>query len=256
MARKSSSSQIKLGLYGSTGKMGHAVRELIKKNAAFENQFHLYLEVSSQPSLDFDLSYTTLAQISDEILKQVDVWIDFSQPDGLIKLLLTVSRFGTPVVSGTTGLSQKQNQTLQLSSKKIPLFWASNMSAGLWAFRQAIKSLEKISNFDFVIEEIHHTHKKDNPSGTAMTLHQDLEKIAQKKIKMPTGHRLGGVFGVHTVMAASPSEILKFEHTAMNRTVFAEGAIKAAMWIVNQRSGLYSMDDLMLSQVQKPRRKK
>jgi 4-hydroxy-tetrahydrodipicolinate reductase len=101
-----------------------------------------------------------------------------------------------------------------------------------------------IKDFDFKVEEIHHTQKKDNPSGTAKTLHSDLEKIVNKKVTLPRGLRVGHVFGIHKVTASSKSEKITFEHTALNREVFAEGALKAARWIVNKKYGYYSMDSL------------
>jgi 4-hydroxy-tetrahydrodipicolinate reductase len=131
-----------------------------------------------------------------------------------------------------------------MQGKKRPIFWASNMSPGLWAFRQAMKGLQSIASFDFAIEEVHHTQKKDKPSGTAKTLHADLEKITGKKIETPTSFRLGGVFGVHTIYAASSNEVITMQHQALNRTVFAQGALLASHWLVQKPAGYYSMDDL------------
>lgn len=233
--------KIKLGLFGSTGKMGVAIRQLLKN----DRDFSPLVEVCSQPTGDFEESFSDLKKIPAATLKQVDVWIDFSRPEGLIDLLLFVQQTKKPLISGTTGFEGNQFAKVEAASKKNPVFWASNMSVGLWTVRQAIKALSTISHFDFALEEIHHTQKKDNPSGTAVTLHKDLEKAVGKKIPPAVGHRLGGVFGIHTITAASQSEMIKLEHNALNRTVFAEGALKAAKWIVKQPAGLYSMDDLM-----------
>lgn len=237
--------KIKLGLFGSTGKMGVAIRQLITANS----EFSAYVEVCSQPTGDFDHSFSSVKKIAPKILKDIDVWIDFSRPEGLLELLPVVQQSKTPLISGTTGFEKNQFSRVEAASKKSAIFWASNMSVGLWTVRQAIKTLSTISHFDFALEEIHHTQKKDNPSGTAVTLHKDLEKAVGKKIAPAVGHRLGGVFGIHTITAASQSEMIKLEHNALNRTVFAEGAIKAAQWIVKQPSGLYSMDDLMTATV-------
>lgn len=233
--------KIKLGLFGSCGKMGAAIRQLVKTH----KEFTPLVEIASEATGDFDESFTSLKKVPAKILKQVDVWIDFSRPEGLMELLPVVQQNKTALVSGSTGFEGKQFSNVEAVSKKTPLFWASNMSVGLWTVRQAIKTLSTISHFDFALEEIHHTQKKDNPSGTAVTLHKDLEKAVGKKIAPAVGHRLGGVFGIHTITAASQSELIKLEHNALNRTVFAEGALKAALWIVKQPAGLYSMDDLM-----------
>ena len=233
--------KIKLGLLGSTGKMGVAIRTLLRN----DSDLSAFVEVCSKPTGVFDSSYANVKKIPAATLKQVDVWIDFSRPEGLMDLLPILQQTKKPLISGTTGFEGNQFSKVEAASKKTAVFWASNMSVGLWTLRQAIKALSTISHFDFALEEIHHTQKKDNPSGTAVTLHKDLEKAVGKKIAPAVGHRIGGVFGIHTITAASQSEMIKLEHNALNRTVFAEGALKAAKWIVKQPAGLYSMDDLM-----------
>lgn len=232
--------KIKLGLLGSSGKMGLAIRNLLKQNSAIS----CYLEICSKPTGDFDFSFSKLSKAAAQ-LKNVDVWIDFSRPEALQELLPIVQKLKTPLISGTTGFEKSEFKNVETTAKKSAVFWASNMSVGLWTVRQALKALHPIAHFDFAIEEIHHTQKKDNPSGTAVTLHKDLEAALGKKINPAVGYRLGGIFGIHTITAASQSEMIKIEHNALNRSVFAEGAIKAALWIVKQKPGLYSMDDLM-----------
>jgi len=239
------SEKINLGLFGSQGKMGVAIRQLLKLNP----EINPFIEITQKPTEEFTLTYKSVYEVNLETLKSVDVWIDFSRPEGLDDLMAVLSKTKSALVSGTTGLSDKQKNNLQKLSQKRPVFWASNMSVGLWTVRQALKSLGSIAHFDFAIDEIHHTQKKDNPSGTAVTLHQDLEKAVSKKIATPVGYRLGGVFGIHTITAASQSEMIKIEHNALNRSVFAEGALKAAMWLVGKNPGYYSMDDLMMSGV-------
>ncbi|MFN3695822.1 MAG: 4-hydroxy-tetrahydrodipicolinate reductase [Pseudobdellovibrio sp.] len=242
--------KIKIGLLGSQGKMGLSIRQLLK----FEEQIHPFIEIAKRPSDEFTLSYKSIHEVSVETLKAVDVWIDFSRPEGLDDLIDVLAKTKSAVVSGTTGLGDIQINKLKKLSAKNAVFWASNMSVGLWTVRQTLKSLKSISHFDFAIDEIHHTQKKDNPSGTAITLHQDLELATGKKIPLPRGHRLGGIFGIHTITAASQSEMIKIEHNALNRSVFAEGAIKAAVWIFRKNAGLYSMDDLMSSGVKTQRK--
>ena len=201
-----------------------------------------FIAVSSKNCEEFAFSVLSFENIELEILNQVDVWIDFSSPAQLQNLLSSTTK--VPVVSGTTGSSESEIQKIKKSSVGRPIFWASNMSLGIWALRQAMKSLSLIANFDFDIEDIHHNEKKDNPSGTAKTLQSDLSEIVGKKINRPVGKRLGGIFGIHKVTAASQNEIIILEHTALNREVFAEGAVKAAKWILNKKIGYYSMSDL------------
>lgn len=235
--------RINVGLFGGSGKMGKAVEQMIPEMKT-KNILFPFLFVGDETSCIFAVSAPDIKKIEPEILADVSVWIDFTSGGGLIELLKVTEKFKTPVVSGSTGLSVNEFNKLKKYSKKRSIFWASNMSPGLWAFRQALKGLSSIANFDFAIEEIHHTQKKDKPSGTAKTLQLDLEKITNKKIVTPTSFRLGGVFGVHTIFAASSNEVITMQHQALNRAVFAEGALMACDWLVSQLVGFYSMDEL------------
>lgn len=238
--------KIKIGLFGGGGKMGLAIQHMIQQ-PQFSKELIPYIAIAKETSSLFAISAQDLNGIEDAILEDVDVWIDFSSPEGLEQLLKATQKQKTAIVSGTTGLSTTQLKQFKKSSKNRKIFWASNMSPGLWAFRQAMRGLAKVNNFDFAIEEIHHTQKKDRPSGTAKTLHEDLEKITKKKIDAPVSLRLGGVFGIHTVIGASSNEVITLQHQALNRTVFAEGALMAARWLVNQKPGYYSMEEMFLN---------
>ncbi|MFZ3230063.1 MAG: dihydrodipicolinate reductase C-terminal domain-containing protein [Pseudobdellovibrio sp.] len=232
--------KLKFGIFGGSGKMGQAVQTVVQE----KNQ-EPYIFVGKTKSSEFSFSVNDLKNIEVELLKDTDVWVDFSSAEGLLDLIKrTPSK--TPIVSGSTGLTVKQFNYLKKAAEQRPIFWASNMSLGLWSFRKALESFSFISDFDFAIDEVHHNKKKDKPSGTALTLQKDLEKAVNKKIELPQAHRLGGVFGIHTVYAASQNEIITFQHQALNRKVFAEGAVQAARWLVRQKNGLYSMDDMLL----------
>lgn len=236
--------RLKIGLFGGSGKMGRAVEQMLPQ-MKFAAEVTPFLFVGRSNSNLFSICAESLSGIEDDVLSEVDVWIEFSSEEGLVDLLKRTEKFKTPVVSGATGLSEKTFSLLSVQAKKRKMFWSSNMSPGLWAFRQALAGLKSISHFDFALEEIHHIHKKDNPSGTAKTIRGDLEKITGKKIQMPEGLRLGGVFGIHKVLAVSSNEIISIEHQALNRTVFAEGALLAAYWLAKQKKAkLYSMDDM------------
>ena len=240
-----SSSKIKIGLYGSSGKMGQSVEQLL---ATVEHKNIIpYLAIGKSTSSLFAMTAPVLGKIESEFLEDVDVWIDFSSAAGLTDLLTQTKELKTPIVSGSTGLTEKDFSKLKTQSKFQALFWASNLSPGLWAFRQAMKSFSSISSFDFAIDETHHAQKKDQPSGTAKTLHKELEQIIGRKLTAPVSHRLGGVCGVHNVIAASANEVITFQHQALNRSVFAEGALKAALWLSDKKPGLNSLDDLYLN---------
>ncbi len=244
------SRKINIGLFGS-GKMGKAVAQLLLSMKT-KNPLFPFLSIGKEPAdlfaQLFEISALNIKKVEPSVLAEVQVWIDFSSAAGLSELLRATEKFKTPIVSGSTGLAPADFIRLKKLAKKRSLFWAANMSPGLWAFRQAMQGLASISEFDFAIEEIHHTQKKDRPSGTAKTLQADLEKIINKKIQAPTSFRLGGVFGIHTLYAASSNEIITMQHQALNRTVFAEGALRASLWLVGQKVGFYSMDDMFLKQ--------
>ena len=231
--------KMNLGLIGCSGKMGLAIRSCLKGSA-----FVPFVAISSKKCDEFKYQYTNLKMLTADVAEKVDVWIDFSTIENLKLFLQKFKNNKVKIVIGTTGLSKLDFKKMNQFSKKSAVFWSSNMSPGLWALRQAIKALSLISEFEISIEETHHLQKIDNPSGTALTLRSDIEKIISKKIKIPVGHRKENVFGVHKITALSPSEVIIFEHTALNRTVFAQGALKAAAFLVKKKQGFYSMEDL------------
>lgn len=236
--------KIKVGLFGGSGRMGQQVVNVLNGDAHTP-----YIFVGKAKADEFAFSVTSLRDVESDVLNDVDVWIDFTSPEGFVELLEATR--ATPIVSGSTGMSEKQFSAIKKHAGNRPLFWASNMSIGLWAFRQALKSFKDISDFDFAVDEIHHTKKKDMPSGTAKTIQQDLIDIVKKDIPAPAARRLGGVYGIHTVYAASDDEIITFQHQAINRKVFASGAVRAAEWILKQKNGFYSMDDMFLKRGKK-----
>ena len=228
--------KIKVGLVGASGRMGQEISRLLENN----NHCELYYSIGRHDKWDAKLG------------KSVDVWIDFSSPEAFADTLKFAGQSKKPVVSGTTGLSAKEKKLLLTYSKKIPLLWSSNMSIGVAVLNEAIKSFNAISHFDFQIEEIHHNRKKDKPSGTAITLQENLAQVIKRDPPEPLAIRGGGVFGVHKVYAMSDEEVLVFEHSALNRTVFARGAILAAEWLVKQKEpGLYKMRDVLFSEKKK-----
>lgn len=233
--------QYKLGLLGASGKMGVAIRSCLKGSG-----FTPYVAITSKNCAEFKYHFLQIEDVPDLICDDVDVWIDFSSVKSLRQLISHFKSRQIKIVSGTTGLSESDFKSFKKFSKKSAVFWASNMSPGLWALRKSLTALSQIKDFKFTIEETHHIEKKDNPSGTALTLQKDLEDILDHKIKKPVGHRVPNVFGVHKITAQSESEILTFEHIALNRTVFAQGALKAAAFLVKKKQGFYSMEDLNL----------
>jgi 4-hydroxy-tetrahydrodipicolinate reductase len=221
--------KIKIGLVGAQGRMGQEIAKVISQNKSCE----LHLSIGRDDKLDCKAA------------QELDVWIDFSAPHVFSDVLKVATKNKTPVVCGTTGFTAKEKGLLKKNSGKIPLLWASNMSMGVAVLNEALKVFAAVSNFDFQIEEIHHNKKKDKPSGTAITLQENLETAVGRKLPEPLAIRGGGVFGVHKVYAMSDEEVLMFEHSALNRTVFAKGAVEAAMFLAKQKPGLYTIRDVL-----------
>ncbi len=210
---------MKLALIGRKGKMGQEIEKL--------------------------LSQSSKKMIVSELGKGVDVVIDFSSPEGFENALQWCVKNKTPFVSGTTGISTEQERQLKSAAKKIPVLWSSNFSLGIALVTEMMKQFSDLEDFDFQIEEFHHKHKKDKPSGTAKTLQKELHKIVQKKLPEPLSVRGGENFGIHKIWAMSSSENILIEHTALNRSVFAAGAIRASLWLIKQAPGNYTMRDLL-----------
>ena len=221
--------KIKIGLVGASGRMGQEIAGVIEKSSSCE----LFYPLNRKDKLDAKKA------------AKVDVWIDFSSPEAFEGVLQMAVKNKTPVVCGTTGFTAKEKALLPKFGKQIPLLWSSNMSLGVAVLNEALKNFAAISHFDYQIEEIHHNRKKDKPSGTAITLQENLEKAVGRKLPEPLAIRGGGVFGVHKIFAMSDEEVITFEHSALNRTVFAKGAVQAAEWLVKQKPGQYQIRDVL-----------
>lgn len=232
-------SKLKLGVIGANGRMGREILELIKSSKDFE------------PSLGIDIAgknpgFKKFCQI-DKIPKMTppDVIIDFTQAQAFDVVVSLAQKWKVPIVSGTTGISQKQKNDFKRLGRTQPVLWSPNMSIGIACLQKALTAFSAIKDFDFHIEEIHHKRKIDKPSGTANLLQLTLETHVEKNCPEPLSIRGGGVFGVHRVWALGENETLCFEHAALNRKVFAEGALAAALWLANKKRGYYSLQDVL-----------
>lgn len=224
--------KIKFGIVGASGRMGLEVKSL-----ALAGGHSVVAELTSKNFSQYLKSKTS---------EKPDVWIDFSTPDALDQLLDFLNKYPTPLVSGTTGLKPEQLSKLKKYAKKTSVFWAPNMSVGIALVMKMLETYDAYSDFDFQIDETHHKLKKDKPSGTAILLQDKLtEVLGHKKIPEPLSIRGGGVYGIHRIQAISDEEIISIEHTALNRRVFAKGAIWAANQIMQYKSGYFEMKDLL-----------
>ncbi len=218
---------IKVGVFGHQGRMGQEIIQEIKKH---DQLVAIIPEVEGQ-----------------EILPVADIWIDFSSPAGLESLLVKTEALRTPIVSGTTGLEARHETLISKHAAHRPLLWAPNMSLGVAWLNSVLPKLAQLKKFDIQILDFHHSKKLDSPSGTARALQATLDESNVKTVGGPLSLRLGGIHGVHQIFAVSDSEWITLEHRAMNRSVFAEGAVFAANWLMNQPAGRYSMSDVLPS---------
>ncbi|MBX7230606.1 MAG: 4-hydroxy-tetrahydrodipicolinate reductase [Bdellovibrionales bacterium] len=230
---------VRLVVLGASGRMGHEVLSQIEQDG----------EVKLIATVDPN-GKTSAAQITDIDATRCDGVIDFSTPTVTLKTSKWCAQYKKFLVSGTTGLSLAQQRALAVSAKKTPILWAPNLSLGVAAFKKALSALSGLEGYDFQIEELHHKHKVDQPSGTAIDLQKELVRVVGKKVPPPISIRGGGIKGVHRVWAMGEGEVLTFEHVALDRAIFARGAIKSAKWLFAQKktSGLYSVEDLWESQ--------
>lgn len=186
----------------------------------------------------------------DEIVALADVVIDFSLPEGTEQVLDAVVSYNKPLVCGVSGLNDAQMTTLENAARVVPVLYDRNMSLGVAVLervlREAVVALGP--GFDVEISETHHVHKKDAPSGTALKLG---EAVAEARGDSDTSairyevERRGEVPGDHEITLRSPTEVLRLAHSVTTRQVFADGALRAARWLVNREAGLYSMADVL-----------
>lgn len=231
------SSPLRVCVVGAGGRVGLELLALIKKAPAFEASCGV-----GHRAQGFTINIDTIEKADK---RAIDIVIDFSSPDLFEQALTFCVENKIPMVSGTTGLTEVQHKKIEAASQHIPILWAPNMSLGIAVLKNALKVFKATKDFDFQVEEWHHRHKKDRPSGTALFLQKELEKVIGKSCPPAMVMRGGGIFGVHKIYAASEEEILLFEHTAINRTVFARGALVAAEWLRTKPQGSYSMDDVI-----------
>lgn len=225
---RSSRKIINLALVGASGRMGHEIEKLASSSSVFKVVVRL----------DEDSSWPVDR-------KSVDVVLDFSSPQGLGLALTWCLKHKVALVSGTTGLTKAEKERLRRAARKIPILYSANMSPGVALFVQILQNFKAIKDWSFEIEESHHQHKKDKPSGTALLLQQILDKTIGRKSGPIVSHRLGEVPGTHQIKAIGPEETLTVQHVAHDRRVFARGALSAARWLFDKkRPGLYDLSDL------------
>jgi|TARA_B110000037_G_scaffold47800_1_gene58531 4-hydroxy-tetrahydrodipicolinate reductase len=253
--------KINLAITGCLGRMG---QQLIKSTKASKN-FKL-VTLTENNFINKKISGIKLSLNTDQAFNKADVIIDFTIPNCTLDILQIASRLKKKVVIGTTGFTQKEEATIKKYSKKIPILKAGNMSLGVNLLMYLTEIASKSLNDEYLskVYEVHHKHKKDYPSGTALMLGKGIasgknknlfnligKKYLNKK-SFPYGKKINfnsirkdEIIGEHEVTFSSGKEIIKLNHEAFDRALYSDGALTAAKWLMNKKPGFYSMRDLL-----------
>ena len=241
---------------GALGKMGKKVYDACALNENINAVCGIDIKE------DFENANYKIYNSFDSVLESVDVVIDFSSPANLDNILEFCLNKKIPAVLCATGYSVEQVEKVKTVSEKVALFRSGNMSLGINVLIDLVKkAASSLDGFDIEIIEKHHNQKVDAPSGTALMLADGVkevnpekfytygrEGICGKRDKNEIGiHavRGGGIVGEHEVIFASGFETVSLSHLATDRSVFADGAVKAALYIANKKSGLFNMNDVI-----------
>jgi 4-hydroxy-tetrahydrodipicolinate reductase len=251
----------KVGIVGSTGRVGNLLIDALLHDSELPlGAVHVFDELKRDLPSDVLVTNSMKA-----LLENCDIVIDFSAPAATQALCEAALENPTPLVIATTGFTEHQQNLMMETSTKMPVLYASNMSAGIALLKQLVEQVSKtLQDFDIEIVEQHHKHKVDAPSGTALTLGEfaakgrglELDKVrvsgrdgqigARTKDEIAVMALRGGdIVGRHTVGFYNDGEFLELNHTATSRETFSKGAIRAAKWLVRQESGFYSINDCL-----------
>ncbi len=253
--------KINLGITGCMGRMG---QQLIKSSKANHN-FKLST-LTENKLINKKINGIKPELNTENAFKKTDVIIDFTIPNCTLEMLKIAVKLKKRVVIGTTGFTKKEEKLIKKYSKKIPILKAGNMSLGVNLLMYLTEIASKSLNNSYLTKvfEVHHKHKKDYPSGTALMLgrgiadgkSKDFNKLIGKKFlnkkSFPYGKKInfnsirkGEIIGEHEVKFSSGKEIISLNHEAFDRALYSDGALTAAKWLFSKKPGLYSMRDLL-----------
>ena len=224
----------KIALFGASGRMGRSIAHLIVQEKDLTlSELITHENSPSLGELLHGLSFTS------SLKKEADLFIDFSLPNSFSISLHEAKRLQRPLLSGVTGLTEEQLLLLQETAKEIPIFYSPNFSVGIAFFRRfardASRHFETADLFD-----LHHSEKRDQPSGTALQIAKELKK----EVRIHS-IRSGSIIGEHRLLLNSDEERLELIHSVQNRSVFARGVLRAVRFLFGKPPGLYGMDDLL-----------
>ena len=250
-----------LAITGCMGRMGQQIIKSVKTDSNFK-----LIAITENKIIKKKINGLNILLNTEQAFKKTNLIIDFTVPKCTFQVLKIASKLKKRVVIGTTGFTKKEEVLIKNYSKKIPILKAGNMSLGinLLMYLTEIASSSLGKNFLSKVYEVHHRHKKDYPSGTALMLGKGIangknknfyslmgKKYLNKK-NFPYGNKInfnsirkGEIIGEHQVKFSSGKEIVTLNHEAFDRALYSEGALTAAKWLMTRKPGLYSMRDLM-----------
>ena len=251
---------INILMSGCNGKMGQVITRLSGQ----------YNELNIAAGFDiFDSGKNSYPVYSDpaQCLLDIDVIIDFSNPDALERILGYAINRRIPIIVATTGISTAQRKLLETASRVIPVFFSANMSLGVNLIIDLVRKAARVlePNFDIEIIEKHHNQKIDAPSGTALAIADSINAVLEqkqeyvydrhsrrkKRNKTEIGiHavRGGTIVGEHSIIFAGNDEVIEINHSAMSKDIFATGALRAAKFLYGKEPGMYDMNDLIAAE--------
>ena len=253
--------KINLAISGCLGRMGQQLIKSSKNNKNFK-----LTALTENKAIRKKIAGIKLDINTEKTFKKTDVIIDFTVPKCTLDILKIASKLKKGVVIGTTGFTQKEESLIKKFSKTIPILKAGNMSLGVNLLMYLTEIASKSLNDEYLskVFEVHHKHKKDYPSGTALMLgkgiadgkNKNLYNLMGKKFlnkkSFPYGKKINfnsirksEIIGEHEVTFSSGKEIIKLNHEAFDRALYSDGALTAANWLINKKPGLYSMRDLL-----------
>ena len=253
--------KINLSITGCLGRMG---QQLIKSTKS-SKEFRI-ISITENRKINKKILGLNPIFNSKQAFENAKVIIDFTIPKCTLEVLKIASKLKKRVVIGTTGFSKKEEELIKRYSKKIPILKAGNMSLGvnLLVYLTEIASRSLNARFLSKVYEVHHKHKKDHPSGTALMIgnsiavgkKKELRKIMGKKYlnrkSFPFSKKInfnslrkGDVVGEHEVKFSDGKEIVTLNHESFDRALYSQGALEAAKWLINKKPGLYSMRNVL-----------
>ncbi|HET7306451.1 MAG TPA: 4-hydroxy-tetrahydrodipicolinate reductase [Gammaproteobacteria bacterium] len=262
---------LQLALFGAAGRMGREIVAALRESPDFQLTAAIGRaggetigrdigEIAGGLPLGIALSADATAAV-----EAADLLIDYSSPAGFTTAVEACRAAGCAFVSGTTGLEPSHHAALEAAANDIPVLYSANMTLGMAALNRLVGEAAKMlgDEFDVEIVEMHHRHKKDAPSGSALRLGKTVAAARGTTLEKSAAYgrygegarapgsigfaslRGGAIPGDHTVIFAGDGEHLELTFRAGSRRIFANGALRAAAWLAKQPAGLYSVDDLL-----------